>query len=90
MAKIKFTSNLNRFFPSLGTLDLAATDVRSIIDQLDEYHEGLSNYLIDENGALRKHVNIYINEQLIQDRKQLSDRVTEESEVFFMQAISGG
>lgn len=90
MARIKFTSSLNRFFPSLGTLDLVATDVRSIIDQLDDHYEGLSNYLVDEKGALRKHVNIYINEQLIQDRKQLSDRVTEESEIYIMQAISGG
>lgn len=90
MARIKFTSNLNRFFPSLGTLDLKANDVRSIIEQLDEHHEGLSSYLVDERGALRKHVHIYINEQLIEDRQHLSDQVTEESQIYIMQAISGG
>ena len=51
---------------------------------------GIENYLIDDQRVLRKHVNIFVNGSLIKDREQLTDALTSDSEVYIMQALSGG
>jgi len=39
---------------------------------------------------LRKHVNIFVKEEMVADRAKLSDRVEANSRVLIMQALSGG
>ncbi len=50
----------------------------------------MGGYLLDESVALRKHVNIFIGENLLRDRMKLGDTVGEHDEIFIMQALSGG
>ena len=50
----------------------------------------MSSYIIDEQGALRKHVNIFIGNSVIEDKTSLADKVNESDEVYIMQALSGG
>jgi hypothetical protein len=45
---------------------------------------------LDEQGSLRKHVNIFIDGKMINDRNKLSDPFTTGSEIYIMQALSGG
>ena len=64
--------------------------VSCLVRALDDLHPGLAAYLVDDQGALRKHVNIFVNDQLLDDRKGLADRVGPGDRVFIMQALSGG
>jgi hypothetical protein len=57
---------------------------------LDEIHPGMGSYLVDDHGALRRHVNIFVNEELVKDRTRLKDPVRPGDRVFVMQALSGG
>ena len=50
----------------------------------------LSGYILDEQGRLRKHVNIYLNGALIVDRLRLTDVVAPDAEIYVLQALSGG
>ena len=50
----------------------------------------LRGYVVDERGALRKHMSVFVDGELIKDRLRLSDPVSESSEVYVMQALSGG
>ncbi|TWU00285.1 hypothetical protein Pla108_12340 [Botrimarina colliarenosi] len=50
----------------------------------------LKSYVLDEQGRLRRHVAVFVDGRLITDRLGLSDAVTPTSEVFVMQALSGG
>jgi hypothetical protein len=47
-------------------------------------------YVLDEQGALRKHVVVFVDGEAVQDRSGLSDGVRAESQVYVMQALSGG
>jgi sulfur-carrier protein len=67
-----------------------AETVAELVAALNRQHPGLADYLIDEQGALRKHVNIFVGETLVYDRRALSDRLDADDEVFVMQALSGG
>ena len=90
MATVKFTQALKRFYPSLAPLDIEAEQVVSILEKIEELHPGISAYILDDQGRLRKHVNIFVDGQMITDREAQSDSLAANSEVYIMQALSGG
>lgn len=90
MPTIKFTSNLKRFFPELAELKSEELSIAGILDTVEDRFPGFKDYVIDEHGSLRKHVNIFIGNELIKDRVHLSDHINESDELYIMQALSGG
>ena len=90
MAQVKFTPNLRRFFPVLCECSIEAATVADIVSAVDQRWRGLGDYIIDEQGALRKHVNIFIGDELLDDKQTLSDRVSTDTQIFIVQALSGG
>ena len=90
MPIVRFTSALQRFFPDLDSFDLEQRDLKEILSAIEAKWPGIKDYLVDEQGRLRKHVNVFVDGQLIEDRDQLSDPVGAQSEVYFFQALSGG
>ena len=69
---------------------MTASSVSEIVKGLDQKYPGLKDYLVDEQGRLRQHVNIFIGDKLIKDKEKLTDHVTDTDEIFIMQALSGG
>lgn len=91
MARVRFTRHLVRFFPDLAdNVEVPGQTVADVVAALDERHPGLAAYIIDERGALRRHVNIFLGQDLIHDRQQLQDRVRDEDLIYIFQALSGG
>ncbi len=90
MAKIKFTSALRRFFPQLCDLECEGESVQQVIQSVEEQFPGIQDYILEEDGSLRKHVNIFLKEELIQDRNTLTDAVNASDEILVFQALSGG
>ena len=90
MAQVKFTPNLKRFFPDLCECQIDARTVADIIAAVDQRWRGLGDYIIDEQGSLRKHVNIFVGDELLRDKLALSDSVRADTTVFIVQALSGG
>ena len=90
MPTVKFTANLKRFYPELKTMKLEATSIPALLDQLEGRFPKFKHYILDEQGRLRKHVNIFIGDELIEDRIGLSDSIDEKKDIYIMQALSGG
>ncbi len=90
MPSVSFTNNLKRFYPDLATLNVDSRSIPEILEQIDSRHPGIKDYILDEQGRLRKHVNIFIGNDLIRDRDNLSDIVDDKDEIYIMQALSGG
>ena len=90
MATVNFTYALKRFFPSLESCEVNAQNVQSLVSELEKRFPGLKGYILEDQGNLRKHVNIFVNNKLITDREKLSDPLEDSSEVYIMQALSGG
>lgn len=90
MAKIRFTSALKRFFPNLESLTVSVNNAQEVVEMAEQHYPGIRDYLVNERGELRQHVNIYIKNDLIQDREKLSDKIEEQDEILIMQALSGG
>lgn len=92
MPTVKMTGQLYRFFPALEnrTITVPAGSVAEILRAVNEIAPGFIDYVLDEQGALRRHVNVCVNETIVIDRRTLADRVSEDGTVFIFQALSGG
>lgn len=90
MPHVKFTSHLKRYFPTLNEVEVAGSTVAEIVKALDSEFPGLSAYIVDQQGALRHHVHIFIGEDMIEDRLHLGDAVEDQQVIYIMQALSGG
>jgi molybdopterin synthase sulfur carrier subunit len=92
VATVQLTRHLFRFFPDLEKQDIVveASTVAEVVERLEAMAPGIAFYLCDERGRLRQHVNIFVDEARVDDRRTLSDAVGEDSRVFIAQALSGG
>jgi molybdopterin synthase sulfur carrier subunit len=88
--RVQFTNHLKTLFPSLEETDVPGNTVAEIVRELDAQFPRIAEYLLDERGALRKHVNVFVGDRLILDRATLSDIVAPGQTVFVLQALSGG
>ncbi len=64
--------------------------VAEILRAVNDIAPGFTDYVLDEHGALRRHVILSINDTIVIDRKTLSDRVPDDGTVYIVQALSGG
>jgi sulfur-carrier protein len=86
------TGHLYRFFPQLKhqKLIVPAGSVADALLAINEIAPGFTDYVLDENGALRRHVNVSINDKVIVDKVKLTDRIPENGTIYIFQALSGG
>ena len=89
MADVAFTPNLQRHV-ECPRREAAGSTVREVLDSVFADNPRLRGYVVDERGALRKHMIVFIDGRQIADRERLSDPVEPRSEIYVMQALSGG
>ena len=90
MPTVKFTYALKRFFPGLKDTPAKGVILSNILEEIEASYPGINSYILDEQGNLRRHVNIFINGTMIPDRTKLNNEVGEKSEIYIIQALSGG
>ena len=90
MPLVRFTRHLRVHFPDLEDGHVDGGTLADVVAALDARYPGLRDYLVDERGSLRRHVNLFVNEDVLVDRAALTDPVGPGDRVFVMQALSGG
>ena len=89
MARVVFTANLARHIAA-EPVEAAGATVREVLDQVFAGDDFARSYVLDDQSALRKHMNIFVNGDRVRDRVRLSDPVPDNAEVYVIQALSGG
>jgi molybdopterin converting factor small subunit len=89
MARVSFTANLRRHL-AVPPANVAGRTVRDALDQVFAANPPLRSYVLDDQGRLRRHVNIFVNGALIADRSAQSDPIGVDDEIYVLQALSGG
>ncbi|MGK4006518.1 MoaD/ThiS family protein [Sorangium sp. So ce1036] len=89
MAQITFTRNLARHV-ACPELVVAGRTVREALEGYFALHPRVRGYVLDDQGALRKHVVIFVDGQQLRDRAGLSEPVQDGTSIHVMQALSGG
>jgi sulfur-carrier protein len=91
MPSIRFTENLQRHV-ACPPGEVSGSTVREVLEAYfaDDARTGARGYVLDDQGALRKHMAIFVNGAPVMDRRLLADAVPEDGTVDVIQALSGG
>jgi molybdopterin synthase sulfur carrier subunit len=89
MARVVFTSNLLRHVACPDS-EVPADTLRGALQAVFDANPRVRDYVLDEQGELRKHVMVFIDGRRVRDRQRLSDPVRPSSEIFVLQALTGG
>lgn len=89
MARVRFTENIQRHV-SCPEREVAGETIGEILDAYFQENVRARGYVLDDQGAVRRHMNLFINGRQIVDRAGLSDPVGDADTVDVMQALSGG
>ncbi len=89
MAHVVFTSNLQQHL-TVPPVDAKGRTVREVLEAVFRANPQARSYVLDDQGAIRRHMIVFVNGRAIGDRSGLSDPVPEGAQVYVMQALSGG
>ena len=71
-------------------LSLNAASVRAALEAIEGRHPALYRSVCDETGAVRRHVNLFVNTAHVRDRDGLETALTPGDVVWILPAVSGG
>jgi len=89
MAKVLFTPNVQRHVGCPAAEAEGAT-VREVLEKVFADNPQARSYVLDDQSALRRHMTIFVDGQMIRDRRRLGDAVRDSSTIHVFQALSGG
>lgn len=89
MPMVSFTSALRRFLAA-PPAEVEGATVGEALTAVFADRPALRGYVLDDQGALRRHVAVYLNGLPVRDRTRLSDRVGPRDEIHVFQALTGG
>jgi sulfur-carrier protein len=89
MPMVLFTSALQRFL-SAPTTEVGGETIGEALDAVFASRPRLRGYVLDDQGAIRRHVAVYVNGTAVRDRERLTDAVGPGDEIYVFQALTGG
>jgi molybdopterin converting factor small subunit len=69
---------------------VSADTVRAALEQLATTHPALYRSVCDETGAVRRHINLFVNSSLVRGSQGLDTVLEPQDVLFIMTAVSGG
>lgn len=81
---------LRKFTENQDVVDVSGATVGEALAQLTEHHPGLRSRIFEEDGKVRRFVNIFANEEDIRFMEQLETPLDDGDEVAIVPAIAGG
>jgi len=90
MVKVKLPQILRRFSENKYETEIEAKTVKELIEKLDEKYQGIKNIVCNENGEVKRFVNIFVNNEDIRFLEGLDTALKDGDEVAIIPAIAGG
>ena len=89
MVKVEFAASLRRHV-ECAPQQVRAGSLRTVLEAALQAAPGLASYVFDDQRAIRKHVAVFINQQMVTDRSHLEQPVESGDRVLVIQALTGG
>ena len=81
---------LRTYCAGAAQLSLSAHTVRAALESLERSQSALYRNLCDETGAVRRHLNVFVNSDNMRDLNGVDTTLTPGDVVTFLPAVSGG
>ena len=88
--KVCVPAPLRPYCGGASELGLAALNVRAALEELEHRHPSLYRNVCDETGAVRRHINLFVNTAHVRDREGLDTALMPGDILTILPAVSGG
>jgi molybdopterin converting factor small subunit len=85
--KVRIPSPLRSYTGQHAVVDADGETVGALLLDLDGRYPGIRFRMVDEQGRVRKHMKVFVNDEPVRD---LDTPVDARDEITIMQALSGG
>jgi molybdopterin converting factor small subunit len=87
---VMLSSPLRDYAGGVGKLSVSAVNVRAALEQIEQLHPRLYGSVCDETGAIRRHVNVFVNSSNIRDLDGPSTALSPGDVLTILPSVSGG
>lgn len=88
--KVRIPTPLRKLTNGESEVEANGADISELIDDLEKNYPGIKGKLCEENGNVRKFLNIYLNDDDIRFMDSLATEVRDGDSVSLIPAIAGG
>jgi len=88
--KVRIPEPLRKLTNGSDLVSIEAGTVKEMIDALEKAHPGIKERICDEQGNVRRFVNVFVNEEDIRFQENLETKLPAGTEVSILPAIAGG
>ena len=88
--KVRIPTPLRKLTSDKAEVEAGGGTIREIVDDLDRQFPGFKERMCDENGELRRFVNVYVGEEDIRFLEGLETKIPEGELVSIIPAVAGG
>lgn len=90
MTMIRIPQPLRKLTNNVDVVNTDAGTLREAIDRLEADYPGIKERIVDEQGELRRFVNVYVNGEDVRFLDNLSTPLAPGDEVSIVPAVAGG
>jgi len=87
---VRLSAQLREWSGEASDLEIPASTVRGLLEAMAQLHPAVYRGVCDETGAVRRHVNLFVNTTHLRDRGGLDAPLAPGDEVMILPAVSGG
>ncbi|MBE0478406.1 MoaD/ThiS family protein [Candidatus Aerophobetes bacterium] len=88
--KVRIPTPLQKLTEDKAEIEVEACSVAELVEILDEKFKGLKERICEDNGKIRRFINIYVNNEDIRFLENERTKLEDKDEVSIIPAIAGG
>ena len=90
MPTVRFPAMMKYYVNNQIEFFIPASTVRELVNQVIEQYPSIQFHLVDSEGNLRKHFNVFVNGTHIRELKGMDTPLNKEDKVILMASAAGG
>ena len=89
-SKVRIPTPLRKLTDNQESIEIESNTIGGAIDELEGKFPGIKERLVDEEGEIRRFVNVYVNEEDIRFLENQDTPLKEGDDISIIPAIAGG
>ena len=90
MATVRIPSPLRRYTNGQSKVEGKGANISELIENLESQYPGVKSRLCEDNGQIKRYVNVFINGEEIRTLQGSETPLTDKDEVSIVPAMAGG